>query len=211
LPACTRKAISACGKCRARDAAPSPRSDGPISSGRTGNASLPHGAAPSCKSLIEEKHKARMLKKGRWRALRPEASPAHAGFRISTPASVLPQARWGQLAAEFLRAKDDSATLKVFVNTESRVENRPMRSMRRRWPRRRLRSRSYPSRGARDYVRPVDGCDNPRNGKRDVRIRPDRRPRRPPSGVLHFPMGRGENNMTIVTASKARSTIFGLI
>jgi phage terminase large subunit GpA-like protein len=72
---------------------------------------------PSCKSLIAEKFKRRMLSKGRWRAQRRERGSGHAGFRINALASVLPQAAWGKLAAEYLRAKDDETTLRVFVNT----------------------------------------------------------------------------------------------
>ena len=72
---------------------------------------------PHCKALVEEKHKPKMLRRGRWHVNRPEAGSGHAGFKINALASVLPQATWGKLAAEFLRAKDDSTTLKVFVNT----------------------------------------------------------------------------------------------
>ena len=63
---------------------------------------------PHCKALVEEKHKPKMLRRGRWHVTRPEAGSAHAGFKINALASLLPQATWGKLAAEFLRAKDDS-------------------------------------------------------------------------------------------------------
>lgn len=72
---------------------------------------------PHCRELIDEGHKAEMLLAGRWRATRPEAGSSHAGFRINALASVLPNAAWGKLAAEYERAKDDTDTLKVFVNT----------------------------------------------------------------------------------------------
>ena len=71
---------------------------------------------PHCEGLIPEKHKARAARAGRWRALRPGRG-SHRGFRINALVSSLPQATWGALAAEFLRAKDDPATLRVFVNT----------------------------------------------------------------------------------------------
>lgn len=71
---------------------------------------------PKCLDLIPERHKPRMLLRGRWRALRPEVKD-HAGFKINALASLLPAAAWGKLAAEFERAKLDEATLKVFVNT----------------------------------------------------------------------------------------------
>jgi len=71
---------------------------------------------PSCEDLIDESHKPQMLRRGHWRALQP-CVKSHAGFRISALASLLPNAAWGKLAEEFLRAKDDPATLRVFINT----------------------------------------------------------------------------------------------
>jgi len=71
---------------------------------------------PSCEDLVAESHKHRMLSRGRWRALQPGVI-GHAGFRISALASLLPNAAWGKLASEFLRAKDDASTLRVFTNT----------------------------------------------------------------------------------------------
>ena len=52
----------------------------------------------------------------RWRALRPDVQ-GHAGFRLNALVSPLANASWGKLAAEFLAAKADPATLKPFVNT----------------------------------------------------------------------------------------------
>jgi phage terminase large subunit GpA-like protein len=72
---------------------------------------------PSCRAVVDEQHKPQMLTEGRWRALRPEVGSGHAGFKINALASLLPNASWGKLAAEYLRAKDDADTLKVFVNT----------------------------------------------------------------------------------------------
>jgi phage terminase large subunit GpA-like protein len=57
-----------------------------------------------------------MLTRGAWRALRPEVE-GHAGFRLSALVSPLANASWGRLAAEFLAAKGDPATLKPFINT----------------------------------------------------------------------------------------------
>jgi phage terminase large subunit GpA-like protein len=69
-----------------------------------------------CGALVEESHKRGMVGRGRWRATAPEVR-GHAGFRLSALISPLANAAWGKLAAEFLRAKDDTATLRVFVNT----------------------------------------------------------------------------------------------
>jgi phage terminase large subunit GpA-like protein len=41
----------------------------------------------------------------------------HVGFRINALASLLPNAAWGKLAAEWLKAKDDPALMRVFHNT----------------------------------------------------------------------------------------------
>jgi phage terminase large subunit GpA-like protein len=71
---------------------------------------------PHCNGLIPEKHKPQMLRRGRWRALRPEVDD-NAGFRLNSLVSPLATASWGKLAAEFLAAKNDPATLKPFVNT----------------------------------------------------------------------------------------------
>ena len=71
---------------------------------------------PACKSLIEERHKAGMVNAGCWRATRPEVQ-GHAGFRLNALVSLLANASWSKLAAEFLQAKDDPAELQTFVNT----------------------------------------------------------------------------------------------
>jgi phage terminase large subunit GpA-like protein len=71
---------------------------------------------PACKALIDERHKAQMVREGRWRATRPEAS-GHAGFRLNALTSPLANAAWGKLAVEFLTAKTDPAELRVFINT----------------------------------------------------------------------------------------------
>jgi phage terminase large subunit GpA-like protein len=79
----------------------------------------PEGAAfrcPHCAALVEETRKLAMVTQGRWRATAPEVAN-HAGFRLNSLVSLLHNARWGVLAAEFLRAKDNPETLQPFVNT----------------------------------------------------------------------------------------------
>lgn len=71
---------------------------------------------PSCTDLIPETHKAAMVAAGRWRATRPDVV-GHAGFRLNALVSPLANAAWSRLAAEFLRAKEDTDELRVFVNT----------------------------------------------------------------------------------------------
>jgi phage terminase large subunit GpA-like protein len=70
----------------------------------------------ACNALVDEKHKAQMLSAGAWRPLAPQVV-GHAGFRLSALVSPLRNASWGRLAAEFLAAKGDPATLKPFINT----------------------------------------------------------------------------------------------
>ncbi|MCC3245094.1 phage terminase large subunit family protein [Methylocystis sp. WRRC1] len=71
---------------------------------------------PHCMELIEERHKMAMIRAGRWDAQAPEVR-GHAGFWINALVSPLPNASWGKLAEEFLRAKDDPDLLQPFVNT----------------------------------------------------------------------------------------------
>jgi len=71
---------------------------------------------PHCEEEIEERHKPAMVAGGRWRATKPEVV-GHAGFRINALVSLLANAAWGKLAAEFLTAKDDPEELMTFVNT----------------------------------------------------------------------------------------------
>jgi phage terminase large subunit GpA-like protein len=71
---------------------------------------------PSCAELVPERVKVAMVTAGCWRATRPEVR-GHAGFRINALVSLLANASWAKLAAEFLAAKDDPAELQVFVNT----------------------------------------------------------------------------------------------
>jgi phage terminase large subunit GpA-like protein len=71
---------------------------------------------PACRELIGEQHKTKMVSRGRWRAQRPEAGPSHRGYKINALVSPLANLTWGKIAQEFLKAKDSSDTLKVFVN-----------------------------------------------------------------------------------------------
>ena len=70
---------------------------------------------PHCKALVDERHKAGMVNLGRWRATREAAG--HAGFRLNALISLLANASWGRLAAEFRMARGDPAELQTFVNT----------------------------------------------------------------------------------------------
>jgi phage terminase large subunit GpA-like protein len=86
---------------------------------KDGDRHLPDTAAfrcPHCQTLVAETHKPAMVAAGRWRATKPEVR-GHAGFRLNALVSPLANARWGNLVAEFLRAKDDSDELQVFTNT----------------------------------------------------------------------------------------------
>ena len=80
---------------------------------------LPETAAyrcEACHTLIGDQYKPAMVEAGRWRALAPHVK-GHAGFRLNALVSLLHNARWGVLAAEFLRAKNLPELLQVFVNT----------------------------------------------------------------------------------------------
>jgi phage terminase large subunit GpA-like protein len=71
---------------------------------------------PHCEVRVPERFKAEMVARGDWRITRPEIK-GHAGFRLNALVSGLPNASWAKLAAEFLRAKEDTDDLRVFVNT----------------------------------------------------------------------------------------------
>jgi len=75
-----------------------------------------HFVCPHCGCCVGERHKAGMIAQGRWRATAPQVQ-GHAGFRLNALISPHKNASWGKLAAEFIAAKDDPATLQVFVNT----------------------------------------------------------------------------------------------
>lgn len=75
-----------------------------------------HWCCPSCGSVVEEKHKNRMVEAGRWRATQPQVI-GHAGFKLNALISPLTNAAWGELAKEFLAVKSDPVELQGFVNT----------------------------------------------------------------------------------------------
>lgn len=64
---------------------------------------------------VEHSQKRDMVAGGEWRAEKPFAG--HASFHISALYSYSPNASWGQIASEFLDAKRNPETLRVFVNT----------------------------------------------------------------------------------------------
>lgn len=81
-----------------------------------GKPSEANAVCPENGCVIDEADKPAMVEGGTWRATAPEIH-GHAGFRINALVSLLPNACWPKLAAEFLAAKGDPETLQVFVNT----------------------------------------------------------------------------------------------
>lgn len=71
--------------------------------------------------VIEHRSKREMIEAGEWRAEQPEHftdQNRHASFHIWAGYSYSPNATWGQLAAEFIKATRGGAiTLKTFINT----------------------------------------------------------------------------------------------
>lgn len=74
-----------------------------------------HWACPSCGGVVEEAEKAAFVSGGLWRATRPEVV-GHHGYRMSALISLLPNAAWPKLVAEFLEAKKSPQTLQTFCN-----------------------------------------------------------------------------------------------
>lgn len=75
-----------------------------------------HAVCPHNGCVIEESDKPAMVEAGAWRATRPEVK-GHHGYRLNSLISLLPNARWSVLAAEFIEAKKSPETLQTFVNT----------------------------------------------------------------------------------------------
>jgi phage terminase large subunit GpA-like protein len=75
-----------------------------------------HWACPSCGGVVEDREKVAFIMAGRWRATAPEVT-GHHGYRINALSSLLPNAAWPRLAAEFLEAKRSPETLQTFTNT----------------------------------------------------------------------------------------------
>ena len=71
--------------------------------------------------VIEHKSKRTMIEGGEWRADKPEhftEHNRHASFHVWAGYSYSPNATWGQLALEFIKAKrGGTLTLRTFVNT----------------------------------------------------------------------------------------------
>lgn len=71
--------------------------------------------------VIEHRHKRDMVEAGEWRAEKPEhftEENRHASFHIWAAYSYSPNATWGQLAVEWLKAnRGNHETLKTYVNT----------------------------------------------------------------------------------------------
>ena len=80
----------------------------------------PHDAYCVCPSngcVIEHTEKPRMVANGRWIATAPE-NIGHAGFKLNSLISTLPNAAWGKLAEEFIAAKRNGPeALQAFTNT----------------------------------------------------------------------------------------------
>jgi len=74
-----------------------------------------HWICPANGCVVEERFKAQMVERGRWRVTAPEVR-GHAGFRVNALISPHHNARWGKLAAEFLLAKQSPETLQTFTN-----------------------------------------------------------------------------------------------
>jgi len=71
----------------------------------------------SCKERFDETAKTTMLRKGEWRATKPENKGKTAGFWLNGLASPLGWFSWYEMADEFLKAKDDPSLLRTFTNT----------------------------------------------------------------------------------------------
>lgn len=79
---------------------------------------LPETAHYVCKHngcIINEQDKPDLIHGGEWRAAAP--FKGHASFHINSLYSLMPNARWSLLVAEFLRVKSDPIELQTFVNT----------------------------------------------------------------------------------------------
>lgn len=72
---------------------------------------------PKCKQRVDERYKPSMIQQGKFRALQPHITD-HASFRINALSSLLPQATWWKICAEWLKAKREGiASIQVFTNT----------------------------------------------------------------------------------------------
>ena len=71
-------------------------------------------ACPECGGVNTEADKPQLLGNGEWRPTAP-GDGRHVGYHL--PALLSPFEPWGELAEQFLKAKDDPNRLKVWVNT----------------------------------------------------------------------------------------------
>lgn len=73
-----------------------------------------HFNCPDCGFVIEEHHRNAMVRKGEWRAERPEAKRHHRSFHIWSAYSIL--ISWERIARRWLDSKGDPQTERVFLN-----------------------------------------------------------------------------------------------
>jgi len=71
----------------------------------------------SCKERFDETAKTTMLRKGVWRATKPEKAGITAGFWLNGLASPLGWLSWYEICDEFLKAKENPALMRTWVNT----------------------------------------------------------------------------------------------
>lgn len=73
-----------------------------------------HFSCPDCGGVIEEHHRAEMVKKGRWQAQNAKAARQHRSFYLWS--AYAPLQSWEMIAREWLKAKGDPAAEQVFLN-----------------------------------------------------------------------------------------------
>jgi len=71
----------------------------------------------SCKGRFDETAKTTMLRKGEWRATKPENAGVTAGFWLNGLNSPMGWFSWFEMCEEFLKAKDDPSLMRTWVNT----------------------------------------------------------------------------------------------
>lgn len=73
-----------------------------------------HFTCTDCGCEIEERHRAKMARKGKWRAHNPKAKRHHRSFYLWSVISALQS--WERIAREWLAAKGDPASEQTFLN-----------------------------------------------------------------------------------------------
>lgn len=72
---------------------------------------------PDCGGVIEEHHKTDMLRRGEWRATKPEnADPTRRGYHISTLYSPVGWKSWAKIARQWIEAQGNPKKLQAFIN-----------------------------------------------------------------------------------------------